>query len=75
MKQALIPIIKEGANQVEIDTWQQKLLAENDYVALYHLAEGFRKDHGNLFVQPEDIMEQSIYRVDKAAGKLIRLHE
>ena len=75
VKQALIPIIKEGANQVEIDAWQQKLLAENDYVALYHLAEGFPKDHGNLFVQPEDIMEQSIYRVDKAAGKLIRVQE
>lgn len=50
--------------------WQEELLAEYDYVALYHLNDYFYHEFSVLFTNPNDIEENVVYRINKTTGLL-----
>ena len=41
-----------------------------DYVAFYHIDDQFVEEYSAVFENPEEIVEDSIYAVDKDAKKL-----
>ena len=52
------------------DEWKAKLLSDYDYVALFRLNEDFFNDYSDLFNNPEDIEEESLFYVNKRTGLL-----
>lgn len=52
------------------EQWKTTLLEQYDYVALYKINDYFREHFGVLFVQPEDITENALYRVNHQTGLL-----
>ena len=51
--------------------WQQLLLEDYDYVAIYRLNEEFLQRYGPLFENPGDIRENTLFRVDRQTQKLV----
>lgn len=47
------------------EAWQNELVAEYDYVALYHLNDYFYATYGLLFEDPSQITENTVYKVNK----------
>ena len=56
--------------QMTADEWKAKLLSDYDYVALFRLNEDFFNDYSDLFNNPEDIEEESLFYVNKRTGLL-----
>lgn len=56
--------------------WQTILLTENyDYVALYRLNDYFIQSYADLFMNPSDMVDNALFRVDKETGMLVRCEE
>lgn len=53
------------------DEWMDELISNDyDYVAFYHIDDQFVEEYSPVFENPEEIVEDSIYAVDKEAKKL-----
>ena len=52
------------------EQWQEILLADYDYVALYKVNEYFLANFDELFSDPESIEENALYRVNRQTGLL-----
>ena len=53
------------------DEWMDELISNDyDYVAFYHIDDQFVEEYSAVFENPEEIVEDSIYAVDKDAKKL-----
>lgn len=52
------------------EEWQDQLLAQYDYVALYKVNDYFLENFGCLFAQPENIEINALYRVNPESGLL-----
>lgn len=50
--------------------WREELKGY-DYVLCYMLDSSFREDYGELFANPEDIADQTVFRVDHEAEQLV----
>ena len=56
--------------QVTSEQWQAQLLEQYDYVALYKINDYFQEHFASLFAQPDEIEENTLYRVNKESGLL-----
>lgn len=56
--------------QITAEQWQEELLEDYDYVALYKVNDFFRSQFASLFAEAEDISENSVYRINKETGLL-----
>lgn len=54
------------------EQWQQELVDDYDYVAIYKLNGYFTEHYRELFENPDDIGVNALYKVDKATGLLVR---
>lgn len=54
------------------DTWREELKNGYDFVAIYKVNEYFYNHFSEVFSNPDDIMENEIYRVDKNTGILYK---
>ena len=54
------------------EEWMQELQTAYDYVALYKLNDYFKAHYASLFENPDDISSNSLYRIDKDLGLLIK---
>ena len=52
------------------ERWQEILLAQYDYVAIYKLNAYFVEHFGMLFADPDAISENTLYRVNRESGML-----
>lgn len=52
------------------EEWQQELIENYDYVALYSLNDYFYENFSEVFADPDSIYEDGVYRVDKESGLL-----
>lgn len=52
------------------EEWQEELVKNADYVALYHLNDYFMEEFSGVFENPKDIHENGIYWVNKDTGLL-----
>ena len=52
------------------EQWQEILLAQYDYVAIYKLNAYFVEHFGMLFADPDAISENTLYRVNRESGML-----
>lgn len=56
--------------------WQNLLLTQNyDYVALYRINDYFVQNYIDLFMNPSDMENNTLFRVDKETGMLVRCEE
>lgn len=51
--------------EISAEQWQEELWAEYDYVALYRINDYFIQNFSYLFEEPEDIDENSVYKINK----------
>ena len=56
--------------EMDKSQWQEELVREYDYVVLYKLNGYFYENFSDLFMNPDDIEENVVYRVDKKRGLL-----
>lgn len=54
------------------EEWQQILIKDYNYVALYALNDYFYEHYAVLFEDPTQISENALYRIDRKSGLLIR---
>ena len=52
------------------EQWQELLLEQYDYVAIYKLNDYFLEHFGMLFGDPDTIAENTLYRVNRETGML-----
>lgn len=52
------------------EEWQNMLLEQYDYVALYKINDYFLEHFGHLFADPENIKTNALYRVNRETGLL-----
>ena len=52
------------------EQWQEEIVNNADYVALYHLNDYFIENYAEVFENPEEIHENGLYQVNKETGLL-----
>ena len=50
--------------------WRNELLEQYDYVALYKIDDYFVENYGQLFAEPDAILINKLYRVNRQSGLL-----
>lgn len=55
------------------EQWQAELVNSYDYVALYRINDYFIEHFSSLFQQDQDISDNSLYRIDKETGLLVKM--
>lgn len=56
------------------EQWREELMEDYDYVVIYDLNDYFTEHYANLFEGTGEIVENSLYSVDREAGLLVRDH-
>lgn len=59
------------ARIISPDDWMNELIEGYDYVAISHLNDYFYENYSGLFEEPEDISENTVFRVDHDQRKLV----
>ena len=56
--------------EITAEEWQERLVSKRDYVALYKINDYFVTNFSSVFENPEEIMENGLYKVNKKTGLL-----
>ena len=59
-----------GAVPMRAEDWRAYLQANCEYVLLQHVDDFFCEYYCELFTDPEDIADQTLFKVDKSTGML-----
>lgn len=66
---------ENDAINISPEEWREELIEKYDYVALFRMKDYFKERYAEVFENPADICENSLYSVDKKTGLLTKCSE